>query len=337
MRSALVSIAVATVALIAAGLSLCYFVLWPTLPFTPPRIVSIEKGQSVSAAARRLSRAGVIRSSVTFILFAEVTGWGRRIKPGDYAFGGGEGVPAVLRHLVNGEFMAVIVTIPEGMTVHQIGERLQASGLVCDSVFDDAARNGPIPQALGLGVLGAEGFLFPATYRFSPLATPDQILMAMLQRFFSVLTPPIERRMFALGLDARQLVTLASMIEKEAKVPGERPFIASVFYNRLALGMPLQSDPTAQYNYAGEIERATVAVRTASAFNTYVVPALPPGPIANPGLDSIQAALYPATTDYLYFVARKDGTHVFSRSLKEHERAIQKLKRAAAIIDNASG
>jgi UPF0755 protein len=134
--------------------------------------------------------------------------------------------------------------------------------------------------------------------------------------------------MFELGMNARQLVTMASMIEKEARVPGERPIIASVFYNRLALGMPLQSDPTAQYSYAGEVEPAAAAIRVASAFNTYTIPALPPGPIANPGLNSIQAALYPAHTAYLYFVARKDGTHIFSRSLREHERAIEEVKRS---------
>ena len=135
--------------------------------------------------------------------------------------------------------------------------------------------------------------------------------------------------MFKLGMNSRQLVTMASIVEKEAKVPGERPTIASVFYNRLALKMPLQSDPTAQYNYEGEVERAVVAVRTASAFNTYMIHELPVGPIANPGLDSIRAALYPAHTDFLYFVARRDGTHIFSRTLTQHERAIQEVKRSA--------
>ncbi len=143
--------------------------------------------------------------------------------------------------------------------------------------------------------------------------------------------------MFELGMNSRQLVTMASIIEKEASVPGERPVIASVFYNRLGRGMPLQSDPTAQYSYAGEVEPAAAAVRIASAFNTYTIPDLPPGPIANPGLDSIRAALYPAHTTYLYFVARKDGTHIFSRSLKEHERAIKEVKRSAPSNRNPPG
>lgn len=314
-----------------------YFVIRPTPVFVPPRIVSIEKGESVASAARRLRRSGVVVNSPAFILYAELTGQATRVKPGDYAFKGGEGIPEVLNHLVNGDFMVVTVIIPEGMTVHQIGERLQAAGLVCDGLFDQAALDGPLAQALGLGGLGAEGFLFPATYRFSPLATSDQILAAMLERFYWILTPQVEGRMFKLGMNARQLVTMASIIEKEARVPGERPIIASVFYNRLALGMPLQSDPTAQYNYTGEVEPAAAAVHIPSAFNTYAIPDLPPGPIANPGLDSIQAALYPAHTPYLYFVARTDGMHIFSRSFREHERAIEEVKRSAGRNRNPQG
>jgi UPF0755 protein len=333
MRTASVILMAAVVTLSAAG-SVYYFIIRPTPVFAPPRVVSIQRGESVALAARRLASSGVISNRFAFILYAELTADARRLKPGDYSFRGGEGVPQVLDHLVNGDFMVVTVTIAEGMTIHQIGERLQASGLVCGSSFDRAALNGPLIQSLGLGVLGAEGFLFPATYRFSPLTTNDQILAAMLERFYSILTPQVEDRMFELGMNTRQLVTMASIIEKEARVPGERAIIASVLYNRLARGMPLQSDPTAQYNYAGEVEPAAGAIRVRSAFNTYMIPDLPPGPIANPGLDSIKAALHPAQTDYLYFVARKDGTHIFSHSLKEHERAIEEVKRS---VDGAHG
>ena len=313
---------------VSAVATVYYLILQPTQLFSPPRIVSIEKGESVASAARRLSRSGVITNSLVFTLYAELTGQARHIKPGDYAFKGSETIPQVLKHLVDGDFMVITLTVAEGMTVHQIGERLRAAGLSCDRSFERAALNGPVTRALGLGIVGVEGFLFPATYRFSPLATDDQILASMLERFFSILTPPVEQRMFELGMNPRQLVTIASIIEKEARLPGERPIIASVFYNRLARGMPLQSDPTAQYNYAGEIEPAATAIREPSAFNTYTIRDLPPGPIANPGLDSIRAALFPAHTTYLYFVARKDGTHIFSRSFKEHERAVEEVKRS---------
>jgi UPF0755 protein len=328
MRRAAVILAVAMFGLAAAATLFYFIIVRPAQIFARPRIVSIKKGDSVTLAAWRLHHSGVIANSLAFVLYAELTGQATRLKPGDYAFKGGEGVPAVLGHLVNGDFMSIAVTIPEGMTVHQIGERLEAAGLVCDNLFDQAALDGPVAHALGLGVLGAEGFLFPATYRFSPLATSDQILAAMLERFYAFLTPPVEARMFDLGMNARQLVTMASIIEKEARVPGERPTIASVFYNRLALGMPLQSDPTAQYNYAGEVESAAAAIHIRSAFNTYTIPELPPGPIANPGRDSLEAALYPDHTSYLYFVARKDGTHIFSRSLREHQQAIEEVRRS---------
>jgi UPF0755 protein len=321
----------------AVELAAYYLFLAPVPVFQPPRIVSISKGESLTGAARKLANAQVIRSSLALILYAELTGQASRLKQGDYAFKGGERMPEVLRHLVNGDFMVVVVTIPEGITIHQIGQRLEEAGLVCDNEFDAAAFAGPIPQALGLGPLGAEGFLFPATYRFSPLAGTNQILLTMLGRFYEILSPQVEERVFELGLDMRQLVTMASIIEKEAKAPGERRIIASVFYNRISLGMPLQSDPTAQYNVQGEAERAVVAVHAASAFNTYSISGLPPGPIANPGLSSIEAALYPAHTDYLYFVARNDGTHVFSRSFKEHERAIEEVRRMAVHAPGAGG
>ena len=321
-------------AVLAGALVLRWLIVTPTRSFTPPRIVSIRKGESFASATRRLRAAGVIRSSLAFTFYARLARVAHRLKPGDYAFGGGENLVQVLRHLVNGDFLVVTISIPEGMTLHQIADRLKQSGLACDVDFDEFARDGRIPAMLGLGPLGAEGFLFPATYRFSPFAKPNEILLAMLSRFYTNLTPAMQQRMFDLRLDPRALVTIASIIEKEAKVPSERPLIASVFYNRLALGMPLQSDPTAQYNLAGESERALVAVHAASAFNTYSFAGLPPGPIANPGLSSIRAALYPAQTDYLYFVARNDGTHIFSHSFEEHQRAIEELRRIAAASHN---
>ena len=331
--------AVAGFILAVAGSALYvhYLVFSPTRTFATPRVVSIRKGASMTVAARELARSGVVRSELAFVVYAKLTRRAKRLKPGDYAFRGGEAMPTVLTHLVNGDFMVVTVTIPEGMTVHQIGERLEGVGLVCEHDFDDAARNGPLARALGLGPLGTEGFLFPATYRFSPLVNTSQILATMLERFFAVLTPAVERRLFDLNLTAREMVTMASIIEKEAHAPQERPIIASVFYNRLKLGMPLQSDPTAQYNQEGDSERAATAVRLPSAFNTYEIAGLPPGPIANPGLPSIDAALYPAHTDYLYFVARNDGTHIFSRSFAEHQRAIAEVKRLNALARGLKG
>jgi len=191
LRSSTTVILLAALLLIGGAGLTAYLVFSPTAAFAPPRVVSIHKGDSMTAAARKLAQAGVVRSEVAFALYAKVTGRAARVKPGDYAFKGSEAMPDVLTHLVNGDFMVVTITIPEGITVRQIGERLAASGLLCENEFDTAARTGPIVSALGLGPLGAEGFLFPATYRFSPLANTDHILTAMLGRFFEVLTPEV--------------------------------------------------------------------------------------------------------------------------------------------------
>ncbi|HEY6298208.1 MAG TPA: endolytic transglycosylase MltG [Candidatus Binatus sp.] len=318
---------------IAAGASYAafsYYWLSPTEKFAPPREVTIEKGESFRQIARALADAGVVRSEVALRMYGRVSLTASEIKPGDYAFNGGERIPDVMRHLVKGDFIVVTITIPEGLTVHEIAERVAQTGLVCEDEFENAARDGAMVRALGLMPLGAEGYLFPATYKFSPHAKTNDVLGAMLARFYQVLTPEVEERMFEVGLDPRRLVTMASIVEKEAKAPAERPLIAGVFYNRLRLGMPLQSDPTAQYELDGAKESAASAVHTTSAFNTYDFTGLPPGPIANPGLKSIEAALNPQQTDYLYFVAREGGTHVFSKSYDEHRRVIASERKAPA-------
>jgi UPF0755 protein len=308
------------------------FLFMPAEPFPTPRTVTVENGATLRQVARQLQAAGVIRSQYALVAWAELSGQARKIKPGEYSFSGGESVPAILNELASGAFAAVTVTIPEGLTIRQIAERFEQVGLVCQTDFEQAAIAGPLIGALGLGPMGAEGFLFPATYRIPPHANASEIIATMLRRFYANLTPAVEERIFALGLNDRQVVTLASIIEKEAKIPGERPLIASVFYNRLKSGIPLQSDPTAQYNVEGASQSAAVAVHMHSQFNTYDFAGLPPGPISNPGIASLRAALYPADTDYLYFVARGDGTHIFSHTFKEHERAIAKLRTHRASI-----
>jgi UPF0755 protein len=318
------------VILAGAAYAVSYYWLSPTEKFAPPREVTIEKGESFRQIARALADTGVVRSELALRIYGRMSGTASQIKPGDYAFKGGERISDVMRHLVKGDFIVVTIRIPEGLTVHEIAERVGATGLVCEDEFENAARDGAMVRALGLMPLGAEGYLFPATYKFSPHAKTDDVLAAMLARFYQVLTPQVEERMFAVGLDARRLVTMASIVEKEAKAPTERPLIAGVFYNRLRLGMPLQSDPTAEYELDGAKESAVSAVHTTSAFNTYDFSGLPPGPIANPGLKSIEAALNPAQTDFLYFVAREGGTHVFSKSYDEHRHAIASERKPAA-------
>jgi UPF0755 protein len=324
--------AILVIAIVAAAsyAAFSYYWLSPTEKFAPQRELTIEKGESFRQIARALADAGVVRSEVALRMYGRISLTASQIKPGDYAFNGGERIPDVMRHLVKGDFIVVTITIPEGLTVHEIAERVAQTGLLCEDEFENAARDGAMVRALGLMPFGAEGYLFPATYKFSPHAKTNDVLGAMLARFYQVLTPEVEERMFAVGLDPRRLVTMASIVEKEAKAPAERPLIAGVFYNRLRLGMPLQSDPTAEYELDGAKESAASAVHTTSAFNTYDFTGLPPGPIANPGLKSIEAALNPTQTDYLYFVAREGGTHVFSKSYDEHRRVIATERKAPA-------
>jgi UPF0755 protein len=337
-RFAAAMLLVAIVAIGGGYAALSYFWFSPTEQFAPAREVTIEKGESFRQISRDLEDAGVVRSGLLLRLYGRMSLTASEIKPGDYAFKGGERIPDVMRHLVNGDFIVVTISIPEGLTVHQIAERVGQSGLACQDEFENAARDGAIVRALGLRPLGAEGYLFPATYRFSPHAKTDDILKAMLARFYSVLTPEVEERMFAMGLDARRLVTMASIVEKEAKAASERPLIAGVFYNRLRLNMPLQSDPTAQYELDGAGESAATAVHSVSAFNTYDFTGLPPGPIANPGLKSIEAALNPTQTEYLYFVAREGGgTHVFSKSFDSHKRVIAGERKEVGNRSRAAG
>jgi UPF0755 protein len=304
-----------------------FFFLSPGPVLEAPRMVEVRRGERLKSIATSLQRAGIVRSSFALMTYARLTGAASRVQPGDYRFAGGETIPEVLGHLVRGESVVITVAIPEGSSVREIGRRLEMARLLCDWKFAQVARTSPLLKELGLLPGGVEGYLFPATYRFPPSADGEEILAAMLQRFYAQITPQVEQRAFQMGLTIKELVTLASIIEKEARLPAERPLIAGVFYNRLRLHIPLQSDPTAQYSFEGITAPVVQAVHEPSPFNTYDFAGLPPGPIANPGWESIHAALYPTPTDYLYFVARKDGSHVFSRTLKEHNRAIAELRR----------
>src|SRR5260370_38107740 len=185
-------VVVAIIAIAGEYAAFSYYWLSPTERFEPAREVTIENGEPFRQIARALEDAGVVRSGLALRFYGQLTQTARQIKPGDYAFTGGERIPDVMRHLVNGDFIVVTITIPEGLTVHQIAERVGESGLSCQDEFEEAARDGPLVRALGLRPLGAEGYLFPATYRFSPHAKTADVLEAMPPRFFTVLTPQVK-------------------------------------------------------------------------------------------------------------------------------------------------
>ena len=290
--------------------------------------VSVAPGRSFGALAADLHRRGIVDSPLRLKLLARIEGYDKKIKAGEYRLSSRMKPRQLLDVLAEGRVYLYRVTIPEGFTLYQIARRLEHLSLVPAREFIRAATDSGETGRYGIAGATFEGYLFPDTYAFPRGVTPQRIIAAMVGRFWEKFTPAWKRRARELGMSVQQVVTLASIIEKETGSPAERPLIASVFYNRLKKGMRLESDPTVIYaipDFDGNLTRRHL--KTETPYNTYRIKGLPAGPIANPGSAALQAALYPAQTDFLYFVARKDGTHQFSRTLREHNRAVNKYQR----------
>jgi UPF0755 protein len=319
---------------IGAGLlGAALVVLWATVgvgPTLPPggAFVIVREGDGVAEIARRLENAGVIRSALLFRVRARLAGRDRMIQPGAYRFETAGDMGRVLQVLAAG-VEPIEVTIPEGLTVREIASILAAHGLGSAESFRCFASDADFLLAAGVPGPQLEGYLFPDTYRFPPHPDPSDILETMVRRFHERFDTDHHQRAARRHLSVNQVITLASIIEKETGKLSERPLIAAVFTNRLRLGMPLQSDPTVIYalpDFDGDLTRADLA--RPSPYNTYVTGGLPPGPIANPGLAAIDAALAPTDSPALYFVSRNDGSHEFSVTLAEHNRAVARYQRS---------
>ncbi len=284
--------------------------------------ISFPPGSGIRKLAGELKAAGVIRSSWQFVLMTRLRGDAHRLKAGEYRFSDDMTPDRILDKIVSGEVDYQKFSLPEGYSVYQAAELLEQKGYFKKDVFLEKCRDTALLQRLGLKETSAEGYLYPATYNLSRGGSVEQLLEQMVGQFNKAYAT-IEAGAGAGRFSRYEMVTLASMIEKEAVSAEEKPLISSVFHNRLRLGMPLQSDPTAVYGvraFSGRVSKADIQRR--SPYNTYLNKGLPPGPIGNPGRDAVQAAMNPAKTDYLYFVARQDGTHQFSRNLAEHNRAV---------------
>lgn len=313
-----------------AGLALAgaaFLLAAPPLPAGGVRVV-VREGELLPVVAARLARAGAIRNALAFRWLARLQGLDRAMKPGDYRFADPQPAAAVLRTLAAGSEPPE-VTVPEGLTVRETVALLAARGLGSEGGFLSLAEEPDFLRAAGVPGPRLEGYLFPDTYRFTTVMSAAEILATMVRRFHERFDASRHRRAAARGMTVDQIVTLASIVEKETAQSAERPLVAAVFCNRLRLGMPLQSDPTVAYDNpaftGGPITRADLA--HPSAYNTYLTVGLPPGPIANPGLAAIDATLAPADVPYLYFVSRNDGSHAFSTSLTEHNRAVERYQR----------
>jgi UPF0755 protein len=291
------------------------------------RIVEIPPRLGLLAVAQRLEGMGVIRSPLGFSLLAILRGTGRTLKAGEYEVPRGADALAVLSLLETGKVIQHNVLLREGATLTELARLIEVERLAGAEDVLRVARDPAFMKVLGLQAESLEGYLFPDTYQFVKGMTPEEILTRMVARMRDQLTRDIQAQAQERDLSVHQLLTLASIIEREAADPNEMPLISAVFWNRLKRDIPLQADPTVQYALGKEGQPLTRAdLQVESPFNTYRRLGLPPGPIASPGKSAIEAALRPADVGYLYFVATNNRHHHFSTSLAEHNAAVAKYR-----------
>jgi UPF0755 protein len=292
------------------------------------KVVEIPDGASLRQVAIILEQQGLIGHRWSLILLEKLNNARHVVRSGEYALHAGMRPSEILAELHQGHVLLHSVTIPEGFTVAQIAQTFGQKGLGRAEEFERLAHDREFIQSLGLTVDSLEGYLYPDTYRFARRVSSKEILTAMVEGLRRVFTADLQARAAELKLTLHEVLTLASVIEKETGAGEERPFVSSVFHNRLRHRIPLQSDPTVIYglkDFDGNIRKRDLS--SPSPYNTYRVRGLPPGPIACPGIEAIRATLFPAPTKYLYFVSRNDGTHYFSATLAEHERAVDRFQR----------
>jgi len=292
--------------------------------------VEIEPGDSVAAIAGRLVTAGIVADEWTFRFAARHSGRDRHLKAGEYFFDAPVSPLAAVAKIADGRVHLRPITFPEGLTLPAMAAVVEAKGLGSAEEFAAAAARTALIADLDPAATDLEGYLFPETYSLPRHATVDDLVTAMVAQFRAVFDADLRARAAARGLSVREVVTLASIIQRETGSGAEHALVSAVFNNRLRIGMPLQSDPTVIYaleragTYDGNLTRTNM--RVDSPYNTYRYGGLPPGPIAAPGRDVLQAALDPADVTYLYFVSRNDGTHAFADTLREHNRNVREFQ-----------
>jgi UPF0755 protein len=314
--------------LFLTGAAFSYYATTPVNHLAVARIVNIPKGSGFLRITEILTDAGLVKNRPFFWALALVKKANRHIRAGEYELTGAMSPSEILDKLVRGVIKDYVVTLPEDITLNEVARRLSVFKLINEKEFATLATDQSFLASLNIKAGSIEGYLYPDTYRLDRSMTTQDILRIIVGQFWKEVTPEMQKRAEEIGLTCTQWVTLASMIGKESGNKNEKPLISAVFHNRLATGMKLQSDPTAVYKLEQEGPRVKTVLRSHlksdTPYNTYRIKGLPPGPIANPGIDSLRAALYPAKVDYLYFVAKKDGSHDFSANLAAHNRAISK-------------
>jgi UPF0755 protein len=302
--------------------------LEPALPSAPSAVFVVEPGTSLGQVARELESRGLVRNAVAFKLLARYRKLDGALQVGEYEFSAALSPEEILTRIVEGRVMTYEVAIPEGLTAVQIAPRIEAAGLSNAAEFLAFANDPESAGSLGVEGVTLEGYLFPETYRLPRGLSVRDVAKVLVDQFLIVWREiePLAREQ---ELSMREVVTLASIVEKETAAPQERPLIASVFRNRMKRGMRLETDPTVIYgipDFDGNLRRRDLE-NAANPYNTYQIPGLPPGPIANPGADALRAVVNPAESEFLFFVSRNDGTHVFSKTYAEHVRAVDEYQR----------
>jgi UPF0755 protein len=299
---------------------------------TPKQVVfEVPRGSTLGGVAHELESAGLIRSALGFRILARVSGRAGGLRAGEYALSPTFAADQVLDRLTRGMVMTHRVALPEGLTMHETAARFEEAGLVSREEFIAVASDPGLPLLLGVDGTTLEGYLFPETYELAKGLAAREIVRLMVEQFQRVWRR-IEPLAAEKALSMRDVVVLASLVEKETGAPGERPLVAAVFHNRLKRGMRLETDPSVIYGIAdfdGNLRRVHLEDES-NPYNTYRIAGLPPGPIANPGELALRAVVEPAESDYLFFVARKDGTHKFSRTYREHVNAVNRYQRGGA-------
>jgi UPF0755 protein len=309
-------------------IQLTTFLVLPAQANKVQKVIDIPQGANLRTVAQMLAGEGIIQNTTYFILAGKLTAVERVIKPGEYAIHTRMSPLQILDLLKKGMIYQHEVVIPEGYTIRQIAQLLEDKQLADKKAFIQLTREPEFIRSLEIQANSLEGYLFPSTYYIAKNMPSEEIIRKMVQAFQQVYTLELHERARQLRLTQHQVVTLASIVEKETSVDEERPLVSAVFHNRLKRRMPLQSDPTVIYalpNFDGNLKRVHLKIN--SPYNTYRWPGLPPGPIANPGKAAIYATLYPAPADYLFFVSRNDGTHFFSRNFQDHNRAVARYQK----------
>jgi len=310
---------------------LSWFLFVPFSKTASTKVVFIKKGTPLRKVSEVLEEEGIVRNKYFFVFLATILGKKAKIKAGEYEFHTPVLPLDVLSALAKGQVKRHLVTIPEGFTVAQIAQALENLNLVEKNGFLQKTSSQALINALGLSQLAGptlEGYLFPDTYHLFRDMDPDEVIQMMVHQFRKVFGPEFAHAASELGISERDVVILASIIEKETSLPQEKPLISAVFHNRLRKKIPLQSDPTVIYgikNFNGNLTKEDLMRST--PYNTYLIAGLPPAPICNPGKDSLLAAVHPAPVSFLYFVSRNDGSHYFSSDIEEHNRAVWKYQK----------